>query len=125
MAYMKSSAFTSLDETTQTKRRSIIESMWEEPLSREPKEKRKMADVPMGSITAGHVEALRDRKKETPFAADERLKVLRQIFDTKDAKGKPYIANVARMVEALPRPDRRPPHHHAGRNRPVHRKARR
>jgi len=99
LAYMKSSAFTTLDDTTQAKRRSIIESMWEEPLSRDLKEKRLMADVPMGAIAAGHVEALRDRKKDTPFAADERLKVLRQVFDTKDPNGKPYIANVARMVE--------------------------
>ena len=99
LAYMKSGAFTTLDVTTQAKRRSIMESMWEEPLTRLDGEQRTMADVPLLALTVGHVEALRDRKKETPFAADERLKVLRQVFDTKDGSGKPYIQNHARLVK--------------------------
>lgn len=52
-----------------------------------------------------------DRKKETPFAADERLKTLRQVFDTKK-DGKPIVANIARLVEPF-RPLRRTPDRHA------------
>lgn len=99
MAYMKTNAFSGLDLTTQAKRRSIIESMWDEPLQKDRPDGKTMADVPMASIAVMHVEALRDRKKDTPFAADERLKVLRQVLDTTDANGKPIVENVARMVK--------------------------
>ncbi|MBB4348006.1 integrase [Rhizobium cellulosilyticum] len=101
LAYMKSTSFTKLDATTQARRRSIMESMWIEPLSLSPDEKRVVADIPIKAINVGHIEALRDRKKDVPFAADERLKVLRQVFDTKDPTGKPYTVNHARLVKAF------------------------
>ncbi|MDU0359703.1 hypothetical protein RWK44_04630 [Rhizobium sp. 25PS6] len=44
------------------------------------------------------LKVLRDSKRETPFAADERLKVLRQSFDTRK-DGKAIVPNVARLVE--------------------------
>ncbi|MBY3235693.1 hypothetical protein HFO17_14245 [Rhizobium laguerreae] len=50
------------------------------------------------SPTSTTLEVLRDSKKETPFAADERLKVLRQSFDTRK-DGKAIVPNVARLVE--------------------------
>lgn len=96
MEYMRSHAFTGLDKTTQARRRSIMESMWAEALSTQ--DHRLFADIPLSKMNIAHVEVLRDRKKEVPFAADERLKVLRQVFDTK-REGKPITSNVARAVE--------------------------
>jgi|UPI00056580EE predicted DNA-binding transcriptional regulator AlpA len=96
MEYMRSNSFTSLDQTTQTRRRNIMESMWAEPLS--DKDDRPFSDIPLPKLTVSHLEVLRDRKREAPFAADERLKVLRQVFDTrKDTK--PVTTNIARLVE--------------------------
>ncbi|WP_431323173.1 hypothetical protein [Rhizobium sp. YTU87027] len=62
------------------------------------KDDRPFADIPFPNLTVGHIEVLRDRKKEAPFAADERLKVLRQIFETKK-DGKPITPNIARLVD--------------------------
>lgn len=98
VSYMASVEFSKLDDTTQVRRRAIIDSMCMEPLTPKPDERRIFADVPLLSFNAGHVTALRDRKKDAPFAADERLKVLRQIFETKGPDGKPIAANVAKMV---------------------------
>ncbi|TQN55352.1 tyrosine-type recombinase/integrase [Agrobacterium tumefaciens] len=96
MEYMRSNAFTSLDETTRTRRRKIMEGIWEERLS--DKDDRLVADIPLPRVTVAHIEALRDRKRDAPFAADERLKVLRQVFDTKK-DGKAIVPNIARLVQ--------------------------
>ena len=96
MAYMASAEFKTLDRTTQSKRRSIIESMWLEPMTDSDKI---LADIPLPKMTVAHVEVLKERKSATPFAADERLKVLRQVFDTKK-DGKPITPNIARLVDA-------------------------
>lgn len=99
LAYMDTDAFKGLDETTRTKRRQIIESMWEERLHPlDETDARTFAQMPLSAMDAQNITILRDRKKETPFSADERLKVLRQIFDTtKD--GEPLVHNVARLVK--------------------------
>lgn len=94
--YMRSNAFTSLDETTRTRRRKIMEGIWEERLS--DTDDRLVADIPLPRVTVAHIEALRDRKRDAPFAADERLKVLRQVFDTKK-DGKAIVPNIARLVQ--------------------------
>ncbi|WP_171049197.1 tyrosine-type recombinase/integrase [Rhizobium sp. MHM7A] len=96
MEYMRSNAYESLDQTTRDRRRNIMEGMWQEPLS--DKDDRPFADIPLGKMAVAHIEVLRDRKKATPFAADERLKVLRQVFDTKK-EGKPITVNIARLVD--------------------------
>lgn len=96
MEYMKTDAFKTLDTSTQEARRRIMEAMWLEPLS--PKDSRQYGDMPLAHLDHTNVEVLRDRKKETPFAADERLKVLRQVFDTKK-EGKAIVPNVARLVD--------------------------
>lgn len=98
LAYMASSDFRQLDLTTQAKRRSIIESMWIEKLKDDPADSRIFADMPLAKFSVSNIEKLRDRKRETPFAADERLKVLRQVFATKDAIGKQVTDNVAMLV---------------------------
>jgi integrase len=100
--YKASEAFTRLDETTQAKRRSIIDSMLLEPLK--PGDARLFASMPLAVMDVANITVLRDRKKETPFAADERLKILRQVFDTtrpgKDGKPERIVPqNLARLVE--------------------------
>jgi integrase len=99
LEYMATDAFKSLDDTTRTKRRLIMESMWVERIKPEDEaDQRTFAQMPLSAMDSENVRVLRDRKRETPFAADERLKILRQVFDTaKD--GKPIIDNVARFVE--------------------------
>ncbi|HBF31981.1 tyrosine-type recombinase/integrase [Rhizobium sp.] len=96
MEYMRSHEFTTLDLTTQTRRRHIMESMWHEPLK--AGDERTFADMPLQHMDVTNLEVLRDRKKETPFAADERLKVLRQVLDTAH-NGKPITPNIARLVK--------------------------
>lgn len=96
MEYMRSNAFISLDETTRTRRRKIMEGIWEERLS--DTDDRLVADIPLPRVTLAHIEILRDRKRDAPFAADERLKVLRQVFDTKK-DGKAIVPNIARLVQ--------------------------
>ncbi len=95
MEYMRSNEFTGLDITTQTRRRNIIEAIWKETLS--DTDPRQLADIPLSKMTAVHIEHLRDRKKNVPFAADEHLKVLRQVFNTKK-DGKQITPNIARLV---------------------------
>lgn len=98
LEYMRSNDFTALDTTTQTRRRNIIEAMWEERLHPDDHaDRHTFADMPLSRLDVGNLEKLRDRKKDVPFAADERLKVLRQVFNTtKD--GKLITANVAKLV---------------------------
>nr|WP_295465475.1 tyrosine-type recombinase/integrase [Mesorhizobium sp.] len=80
VAYLSSDPFRRLDATTQAKRRAIIDSMLLDPVR--PGDARIFADMPMQALDVANIEVLRDRKKDTPFAADERLKVLRQVFET-------------------------------------------
>ncbi|KAA0684581.1 hypothetical protein DTW90_36185 [Neorhizobium sp. P12A] len=94
--YMASNEFKALDQTTQDRRRNIIESMWIEPLNE--KDQRLFADMPLSKMDVGNLEVLRDRKRDTPFAADERLKVLRQVFET-TKNGKQIVPNIARLVK--------------------------
>ncbi|MBZ9653502.1 site-specific integrase [Phyllobacterium lublinensis] len=99
--YLGSQAYLKLDSTTQSKRRSIIDSMLLEPLGAE--DKRLFAHMPIPALDVTNIEILRDRKKDTPFAADERLKILRQIFEVgKAAKPKPLVMhNTAKLVESF------------------------
>lgn len=96
MEYMRSNQFLGLDETTRTRRRNIMEGMWTETLSET--DSRQFADMPLSKLDVSNLEVLRDRKRDVPFAADERLKVLRQVFDTKK-DGKAIVANIARLVQ--------------------------
>lgn len=102
VAYLRSDAYKMLDITTRTKRRQIIDSMLLEPVI--PGEARIFASMPLFALDVENITILRDRKAATPFAADERLKILRQIFETtkpgKDGKPKKIVkANLARLVE--------------------------
>lgn len=106
VAYLRSDAYTDLDATTRTKRRQIIDAMLLEPVT--PGDSRIFASMPIAALDVTNLEVLRDRKKDTPFAADERLKILRQIFDTtkpgKDGKPVPIVReNRARLVKPFRR----------------------
>lgn len=96
MEYMRGITFKGLDVTTQTRRRNILEAAWKQTLSEN--DPRLVADMPLSKMTTHHLEMLRDRKKDAPFAADELLKVLRQVFDTKK-DSKLITPNVARLVD--------------------------
>lgn len=102
--YLASDPFKLLDLTTQAKRRAIIDSMLLEPVV--PDGAKIFADMPWSLLDADNIAVLRDRKKDTPFAADERLKVLRQMFEAtrkgKDGKPAKIVAhNAARQVQAF------------------------
>ncbi|WP_157999631.1 tyrosine-type recombinase/integrase [Allomesorhizobium alhagi] len=104
--YKASEPFRRLDDTTQAKRRAIIDSMLLEPLK--PGGDRLFANMPLTVLDVANITVLRDRKKETPFAADERLKILRQVFETtrpgKDGKPERILPqNFARLVEPFRR----------------------
>jgi integrase len=107
VAYLSSQPFRMLDATTQTKRRQIIDAMLIEPVKRDGT--RIFASMPLPALDVANLEILRDRKKATPFAADERLKILRQIFDTTEPgrDGKPQRIvpqNLARLVLPFRKP---------------------
>lgn len=97
--YLKSSAYQQLDSTTQAKRRAIIDSMLLEPLT--PTSTQLFKDMPISALDTSNIEVLRDRKQNTPFAADERLKILRQIFEV----ATPILVkhNVAKLVKPFRR----------------------
>lgn len=77
--YFSSAEFrTALDDRTQHVRRRIIEQMLREPVN--PSADLLFADVPALKITSKAVRVLRDRKAETPEAANARVKALRRIF---------------------------------------------
>lgn len=95
--YLQSASFKTLDKTTQAKRRAIIDSMLLEKLS--PNSSLIFANMPASELDVSNIEVLRDRKKDTPFAADERLKILRQIFEA----GIPKLVkqNHAKLVKSF------------------------
>jgi len=95
--YLKHEAFTGLDETTQTKRLSIMEKMMREPLS--ATDGRLFGCMPLSKFDTEAITVLKLRKKDTPFAADERLKVLRQIMEVGCETGLIKV-NYAKTVSA-------------------------
>jgi len=70
--------FKQLSERTQTVRRQILEATFDEPIS--PASSATFADFPIGRMTRKAVKVLRDRKVETPEAANGRLKAIRRVF---------------------------------------------
>jgi|GEM_PF-6614630 len=57
------------------------------------KDNRPVADIPLPKLTITQIEILCDRKRDVPFAADERLKV----FDTK-RDGKAIVRDIVQLV---------------------------
>ncbi len=98
-AYYRSADFKGLDETTRRVRRSILERLCQDPL---PSGKLS-GDLPFKSILPRHVRLMRDRRADTPGAANSLVKALRQLFtfgiaadlaDANPAKDVPYMPAV-------------------------------
>ena len=76
--YYGSAEFKLLDAQTRGKRRAILESCCRE--ARKPGSPDLMANCPLIHLGAGHVKMLRDRKLETPEAANGRVKAIRRLL---------------------------------------------
>lgn len=99
--YMDAPAFTTKAKATREARKRIILQMVDEPIKRGKPSL--FGDERAVKFNPTHIEVLRDRKADNPNAANERLKILRQIF--KFGIPKKYVrVNVARDVEPLPVP---------------------
>jgi integrase len=96
--YMDSPAFKSKAQATRDARRRVIATMVAEPI--DPSKSVKFGAEKAKSLTAAHIEVLRDRKAANPNAANERLKILGQIF--KLAVSKKWVEiNIIRDRERL------------------------
>jgi integrase len=76
--YFGSTEFRQLNSKSQANRRSIIEDCLREP--RKPGSTDLMRDCPISLLSAAHVKMLRDRKADTPGAANNRRKYLSSMF---------------------------------------------
>ena len=78
VAYFGSAEFKRLDPRTQRVRRRTLELTFDEVTV--PGGSIRFADFPIGRMTPKAIRVLRDRKLETPEAANERLKAIRRVF---------------------------------------------
>jgi integrase len=76
--YFASAEFRKLDPISQRTRRAILEECLREP--RRPGSTDLMRDCPVNVLSSAHVKMLRDRKAETPGAANNRRKWLSSMF---------------------------------------------
>ena len=84
------------EKGTQRVRRRILESTFDEPIA--PGSSKFFRDMPLSRFTSEAVEVLRDRKMDTPQAANHRVKAIRQVL--KFGVRKHYVEiNAARDVE--------------------------
>jgi integrase len=85
-----------LDPRTRKVRKQTLDLMCEEPIA--PGSTRIFKDMPLARMSADDIEVLRDRKLDTPEAANGRVKAARQV--TKWGLKKKYLkTNIARDVE--------------------------
>lgn len=96
--YMDSTAFTSKADATRNARRRVMLTMTNEKL--DPERPEIFGEERFKSFTLLHLEILRDRKAENPNAANERIKILRQIYKLA-VKRKWAPVNLARDIEPL------------------------
>lgn len=99
--YMDSTDFKSKALATRSARRRIILTMMKEPLERGKPETFGQERAKL--IGRSHVRVLRDRKADNPNAANERLKILSQIFKVGVSRGWVEV-NPVREVERLRTP---------------------
>lgn len=99
-SYFASAEFKQLEVSTQTVRRRALEAMAQEPIA--PKATQTFADVPIDRFSVKAVRVLRDRKVDTPAAANNRVKFLRALFAWgMEAEPDVVLANPARDVAGL------------------------
>jgi site-specific recombinase XerD len=102
--WFKSAEFAQLSPPTQRDRRRVLEAMFREPADRDGS-KFLFGQYPLTRLEAKHVRVLRDRKRDMPGAAYNRLKALRVLFQwaiENDIGG--VKRNVARDVPMLKNP---------------------
>jgi integrase len=78
--YRRCVEFRRLDPTTRHVRALVLDNLCEEPVSPENGDKRQTGTLPFRQITIKAVRHMRDRKADTPEAANHRLKALRHLF---------------------------------------------
>jgi hypothetical protein len=76
--YFTSEQFKQLNQRTRYVRRAILEATFAEPTK--PGATTTFADFPIHRMTPAAVRVLRDRKADTPEAANGRVKAIRQVF---------------------------------------------
>jgi len=95
--YFASAEFMQLDPRTRKVRRNILEATFDEPTK--PGGSNLFADFPLHLMTPKAIRLLRDRKQETPEAANGRVKAMRQVFTFGLASEPDHVkANPARDV---------------------------
>jgi len=97
--YMASSEFEALAPATRSQRQRTMQSTWIEPLA--PGSTYLMGDCPLSKFTGMAVRMLRDRKQDTPEAANHRIKCIRSVFAWAIEMGHIEEANPAREVRKL------------------------
>lgn len=98
--YFAAVEFTSLPLVSQSTRRGIIEACLREPIK--PGSKDKLALCPLALLSAAHIRMLRDRRKDKPGAANNRLKYLSSMFGWALEHTPPLMrSNPARDVKRL------------------------
>ena len=98
--YFASVEFTTLPATSQATRRSIVESCLLEPLKPGAQDTMKMC--PLHLLSAAHIKMLRDRRKDKPGAANNRLKYLSSMFSWAIEQTPPLLhSNPVRDVKRL------------------------
>lgn len=96
--YMDTSAFRSLAPATRTARTRILLSVIAEPLA--PGSNETFGDEKAINIGHAHLRVLRDRKEAFPNAANERLKILSQVFKMAFSRGF-VTSNPVRDIERI------------------------
>jgi hypothetical protein len=76
--FAECSDYLRLDDRTKRVRRSVLEATFDEPIA--PGSSRCFRDLPLARMVEDAIEVLRDRKVQTPEAANARLKATRQVF---------------------------------------------
>jgi integrase len=103
-AYFKSGSFRQYDEATQRDKIGVLESILREPL--EPGKQLVFADCAVKSFNRRLVGLLRDRKWQTPSAANKRLKYLRRMLQWAISEGRLEGNNPVDGVERMNPPKR-------------------
>jgi integrase len=97
--YMASSAFTALGDSTRHVRRQILEHIMLEPTKEGSNTV--VGDVAWQALTSKAIRVLRDRKRDTPAAANSRVIAIRRVFDQaiEEAEELGIIVNPATSVK--------------------------
>jgi integrase len=98
--YRRCVEYKHLDPTTRHVRALVLDNLCEEPVSPENGDKRQTGSLPFRQITIKAVRHMRDRKADTPEAANHRLKSLRHLFKFAIAEHG-MASNPARDVETF------------------------